>query len=177
MKLERLEITLELLTAESAELVRQWRNQPEILQQMEYRQLITAAGQQQWLAGIDPATDQYFLISFRGEPAGMIHLIHIDHQLHTAEAGLFIGEARFSGTGIALGASLLLLDHAFGSLALTRVRAKVRNTNTAALEYNRFLGFKEERALNETFTLFGLEREVYFSKRELLMNLVCGPGL
>lgn len=172
MKLEGFGITLELLTPESAELVRQWRNRPEILQQMEYQQLISESEQQQWLAGIDPAVNQYFLISHQGDPAGMIHLIRIDHHQHTAEAGLFIGETRFSGTGIALGASLLLLDHAFGTLALESVKAKVRNTNVAAREYNRLLGFEEEKALNEVFTLFGLNKGTYLEKRGRLEKLV-----
>ncbi len=172
MRLEGFGIKLELLTPESAEIVRQWRNRPEILNQMEYTETISQEQQQAWFTSIDPESCQYFLIRSQNEPAGMIHLIRIDHTKKTAEAGLFIGESKFSGTGIALGASLLLLDHAFNNLGLLNIKAKVKNTNTAAQQYNRLLGFKEEMAVNDNFTQYQLSKEAYAIQRIMLEKLI-----
>lgn len=172
MTLEGFGIRLEILTPESAELVRRWRNQPEILCQMEFQEIISEEQQQQWFQGIQNDSSRYFMILSGERPVGMIHLAEINRSTQAAEAGLFIGDPAFTGTGTALGASLLLLDHAFGDLDLVCVRAKVRNTNMVARQYNQLLGFTEEKELDEHFTQFELTREVYLEKKAMLEKLI-----
>lgn len=172
MTLEGYGIRLEPLTVQSAEIVRCWRNTPQILAQMEYREIITEAMQQEWFMRIQDQPCMYFLISAGDQPAGMIHLADIDPLECRAEAGLFIGDPAFTGTGLALGASLLLLDHAFSTLKLEAIFAKVRNTNTAAQQYNRLLGFQKIKQLNDDFDLYDLSKAKYLLKREALEKLV-----
>lgn len=176
MKLEGFGVTLELLTQETAEIVRQWRNSAEILQQMEYRQEIEPEAQQLWFESIQNASCRYFTIVYQGEPVGMIHLAQIDLSEKTAEAGLFIGNPSFSGTGIALGASLLLLAYAFEVLLLENIIAKVKNTNVTAQQYNQLLGFQKAKELNADFALYILPKETYLQQKPKLENLVNYPG-
>lgn len=172
MRHEAYGVALEPLTAETAERVRQWRNHPRIRQQMEYREIISPEMQQRWLASVQNGPYAYFLIRVGEEPVGMIHLSHIDTETHTAEAGLFIGEERFSGTGIALGASLLLLDYAFNELGLHAVTAKVKQENRTAEKYNALLGFADPQPCSPGFNRWVLKKEVFMLQKPLLQRLV-----
>lgn len=172
MRREGYGISLESLTAETAEWVRRWRNHPRIRQQMEYREIISPEMQERWLASIQNEQYAYFLIRVGEEPVGMIHLSHIDLENHSAEAGLFIGEERFSGTGIALGASLLLLEYAFNDLRLHTVSAKVKNENQTAEKYNALLGFSNPEPCSPGFNRWLLEKEIFWVRRSALIRLV-----
>lgn len=172
MKLEGYGVSLESLTPETAERVRCWRNHPRIREQMEYRETITPEMQARWLLSVQNERYAYFLIRVGEEPVGMIHLSHIDREERTAEAGLFIGEERFSGTGIALGASLLLLDYAFGTLGLHTVSAKVKNENQTAEKYNALLGFADPQPCSPGFNRWMLDGETFRRRKPLLLDLV-----
>lgn len=166
-------LELESLREETAELLRTWRNNPRILQQMEYRDVISEAQQQDWFRKIHKDnTYEYFIIYSGLVPIGMIHLSHIDVLEKTAEAGLFIGDDRFSGTGVALGASILLLDYAFERLGLQEVRAKVKDGNTEAETYNSLLGFVMKEQLRTGFNWWKLSVDVYEKKKKLLQALI-----
>ena len=172
LKLAGFGLTLEPLRAETAETVRVWRNQDAVLAFMEYQELISPEMQQEWLRNIDPATSVYFLISVEDVAVGMIHLAAIDHISKSAEAGLFIGNRGFKGTGVTLGASLLLLDYAFETLQLEHVFAKVNNSNIEAEKYNQFIGFKREKVLNSRFNLWKISKNDFNQKRDSLARLI-----
>lgn len=172
MRLEGYGVCLESLTPETAEWVRRWRNHPRIREQMEYRETITPGMQTRWLASVQNERYAYFLIRAGGEPVGMIHLSHIDADARTAEAGLFIGEERFSGTGIALSASLLVLEYAFGKLSLLTVSAKVKNENRTAEKYNALLGFSDPQPCSPGFNRWTLDEETFRRRKPGLVNLV-----
>lgn len=176
MKLEGYGVTLELLTQETAEIVRQWRNSAEILQQMEYQEKIGPEAQQLWFESVQNESCKYFTIAYYGELVGMIHLAQIDLSEKTAEAGLFIGNTSFSGTGIALGASLLLLAFAFETLSLENIFAKVKNTNFNARQYNQLLGFQKAKELNADFALYVLPKDTYLQQKPKLEKLANYPG-
>lgn len=165
-------LRLESLSKETAELLRQWRNSPRILAQMEYQGIITPDMQEKWFASIQNERFDYFIIYLESQPIGMIHLSHTDRMLKEAEAGLFIGEEPFSGTGVALGASILLLDYAFGKLQLERIFAKVKSGNVAAEKYNALLGFEKWEELPSGFNKWMLKRSKYQFVRDALVRLL-----
>lgn len=165
-------VSLEPLTSETAEQVRLWRNDPQIRAQMEFRETISPEMQQRWFDSVQNDRFAYFLIRAQGEPLGLIHLADIDPVAHTAEAGLFVGEKRFSGTGIALGASLLLLEYAFDERHLERVFAKVKTGNEAAETYNRLLGFVPFPGPATDFFRLVLEKETFLLRKKHLQALL-----
>lgn len=172
MKLSGYGIQLEPLNLETAELLRQWRNSPRILEQMEYQETITPEMQVKWFASLRGDQFQYFIVYTKDMPIGMIHLSHIDKTNKEAEAGLFIGEERFSGTGVALGASILLLDYAFGILGLERVFAKVKSGNIPAEKYDALLGFEKWEELPTGFNRWVLKRSKYYFVKDSLVKLM-----
>src|SRR5262249_53246629 len=71
-------ITFRPLAEAHLELLRTWRNHPDITRFMVFQQEITPEMQVRWFRELDPARDDYSMIEFRGELIGMTHLHHID---------------------------------------------------------------------------------------------------
>ncbi len=160
----------------TAEIIRSWRNTPEVSRFMEFREYITPQMQQKWLESLSEKPVEYFVIYFHGKPVGLIHLAHISREDLSAEAGLFIGEPEFRGTGAALGASVLLLDYAFENLQLKRIWAKVHMENKASEEYNSLLGFIPGKISGSGFKIWDLDSEDYRRRRNRLVALIQSLG-
>lgn len=163
-------ITLEPLSVKTLELIRQWRNDEVTSRFMEFRGQITPEAQQKWFDSIQDS--YYFVIVSGSTPVGLIDLKKIDADRRTAESGLLIGNKDFVGTGIALGASVLLLDFAFDKLELETVTAKINKDNSEAERYNGLLGFKPGRPINEGFRNWVLTKAAYFEKRNHLLTFL-----
>ena len=164
-------ITLTKLDEGSLEILRNWRNAPEISSNMEYRGHITSEDQNLWFRNLCAKTNYYFIINYQNRKIGLIHLNKFDHENSSAHAGLFIAESEFTGTGISLGASLLILTYAFDELKLDIVYAKIKRDNLSALKYNSGLGFVFERYLNESFSLYKTTKSDFLEKKSMLIKL------
>jgi RimJ/RimL family protein N-acetyltransferase len=138
---------------------------------MEYRGHITSEDQNLWFRNLCAKTNYYFIINYQNRKIGLIHLNKFDHENSSAHAGLFIAESEFTGTGISLGASLLILTYAFDELKLDIVYAKIKRDNLSALKYNSGLGFVFERNLNESFSLYKTTKSDFLEKKSMLIKL------
>jgi RimJ/RimL family protein N-acetyltransferase len=138
---------------------------------MEYRGHITSEDQNLWFRNLCAKTNYYFIINYQNRKIGLIHLNKFDHENSSAHAGLFIAENEYTGTGISLGASLLILTYAFDELKLDIVYAKIKRDNLSALKYNSGLGFVFERNLNESFSLYKTTKSDFLEKKSMLIKL------
>lgn len=172
MKLNKYGVALESLTEETSEIVRQWRNAPEVNQFMDYQEQISVEQQKLWFAAIQNNNATYFLIRKANVPIGMIHVENIDLEKRSAFVGLFIGEVSHHGTGVALSASLTLLNYVFESLKLRQVLAKVKDDNAEAIEYNKSLGFVKHEKFNVDFSYWMLTDEGFSKKKDALLKYI-----
>lgn len=163
-------VELKLLSEATLELVRGWRNDEQTSRFMQFREQITPEDQLKWFKSIEKA--YYFVIYAETVPVGLIDLKKIDEKNKTAEAGLLIGNTNFVGTGIALGASVLLLDFAFEKLHLQVVTATINTLNSEAQQYNQLLGFVKTHALDEQFDRWELQQLEYVQQRKKLVGLL-----
>ena len=161
-----------MLTEEASMLVRKWRNNERVSQYMDFKEQISIEQQKKWFEEIKKSDDFYFTINLHSEPIGLIHLNRIDDEEGSAYAGLFIGSENFEGTGIAFQASILILDFAFNELELVDVFAKVHCLNSAAIDYNKTLGFCADGEETPGFLRLKLEKQNYLDKRALLETLL-----
>lgn len=155
------------LTSKLAEQLRMWRNQPENLQWMDFQQQINQEEQRSWFRNLDWKKNQYFGI-FAQQLIGFIHLKNINEINQEAEAGILIGNSEATGTGVALKASVLLLDYAFEVLQLKKITAKTACQNDIARSYNAFLGFQLEKEEHD-FVYTQLSKNRYLEKRNLFL--------
>jgi RimJ/RimL family protein N-acetyltransferase len=164
-------ITLTRLDEDSLELLRTWRNTPQISDNMEFRGYISQENQEQWFKNLCTETNYYFIINYQGRKIGLIHLNKFEDENASAHAGLFIAEKEFTGTGISLGASLLILTYAFDELKLETIYAKIKRDNLSALKYNSGLGFVFEKNLNDNFSLYKTNKQDFSDRKSILEKL------
>jgi RimJ/RimL family protein N-acetyltransferase len=163
-------LELKPLSESTLEQVRQWRNDEQTSRYMEFRNEISVEDQQKWFSSILNA--YYYVIYSDSIPVGLIDLKKIDLNKKTAESGLLIGNKEFIGTGIALGASILLLNFAFDQLKLEVVTAKIGKENYEAEKYNQLLGFELSQSMNDDFRMWELRKEVYHRKKITLISFL-----
>ncbi len=164
-------IILTKLNEDSLELLRNWRNTPEISGNMEFREYISKEEQELWYRNLCSSTNYYYIISYQLKKIGLIHLNNFDHEKASAHAGLFIAEKEYVGTGVSLGASLLLLTFAFEKLKIKVIYAKVKRDNVSALKYNSGLGFVFDRQLSDEFNLYKTTKEEFDKRKSILSKL------
>jgi len=157
------------------ETVRAWRNQDSVRLNMELQDLISPEQQVQWFAkNQHDSSKQYFVFYSHSKPIGLVHLSDINKENATAQVGLFVGDEGFHGTGAALQASLFILDRAFVQLRLQQLFAKVKRDNSAATQYNAFLGFEFSRKVSDQFDEYQLSHKNFQLRKEKIQR-ICLP--
>lgn len=171
MKITRYGISLQRMTLEDAELVRQWRNDKKISQFMFYKGEITKAMQDEWFSSIDNEQNFFFIIIHNNISVGLINISSIDWENKTAYTGLFIYEDKFLSTDIPVMASLTMLDVFFLLFDIQLVYAKVKGNNKVAHNYNSSLGFTRTKKIE--FGLgyeYMLQKEIYLLEAKQVRN-------
>jgi UDP-4-amino-4,6-dideoxy-N-acetyl-beta-L-altrosamine N-acetyltransferase len=124
------------------ETVRQWRNAPHVRMWMAYGLEITPELHLAWWQKLDPNRNRYWIFSRAGQDMGMVHLKDIDWREQAAEAGAWTADPADMGSPWPVLAVLAMMEHAFGEMGLTSLRAKVRADHASILEFNRALGYQ-----------------------------------
>lgn len=171
MKISRYGITLERLTADTTELVRQWRNDRKIMRFMFYKGEITPAMQQEWFQSINNEQNFFFLIYVKETPVGLINISSIDWENKTAYTGLFIYDDTYLGSDVPVSASLAMLDVFFLVFDIQLVYAKVKGSNKVAHNYNTSLGFNRTKKIEYGLGYeYILQKEVYLLEAKKIRN-------
>jgi len=116
---------------------------------------------------------------------GITGLRHIDQPMRTAQIGTWLGRDHW-GTGANAEAKRLLLDFAFGLLALHRIEARIAVSNVRSRHAFERLGAKCEGRLRESFYKHGvyhdqdlfvvLEQEWRNRRRHQSARAISRPG-
>lgn len=170
--IEKFGIQLNPLTLKSAQKVRAWRNSEAIIRFMDFKGHITESMQTKWFRKVQASNDFYFSIEYNHTSIGLIHLNQFDKESKTAFAGLFIGEQKYTDTGIAFAASIALLDFAFDEVKLKKVFAKVHRNNNIAIDYNTYIGFKCIEKLDSNFVKMEIDASSFQNRRDQIIKLL-----
>lgn len=157
-------IRLIRLRTEDIELVRQWRNSPEINRYMEYRGYISREQQEKWYESINNETNLYFIIEHEYKKIGLINAKNIDWKEETFESGVFYWDEEVYNTPVPILVAMILAE----TFVLTfnmKTYARVLKTNHKAVRYNTMLGFTlmegQEGVVNQKYSM---SRESYLQK-------------
>ncbi len=177
MHIKRFGIRLVRLKEERIEMIRHWRNSPDISSFMEFRQHITVEMQRQWFLSLDTLRDFYFVIEHHSEPAGLIHTSGIDWKNKTGHSGLFVWKKELQGSHVPVLASLSMVDFFFRFCTLEKLYAKVMQGNPVAITYNSQLGFKAaEKPDSKKFLQYSLAKDDYFNTTVRLRQMAESIG-
>ena len=141
--LEGYGVTLQRLTHDKIEMLRQWRNDPKISQYMFYREYITPEMQERWFANLDKKCDYYFIIEYEGKEVGCINIRAIDWQKRTGEPGIFIYDEDAIEAGVATRAGFCFDDWIWKEMKLDYLTIEVRRSNKKAMQMNISNGYEE----------------------------------
>jgi UDP-4-amino-4,6-dideoxy-N-acetyl-beta-L-altrosamine N-acetyltransferase len=148
-------VTFERLGRQHLELLRGWRNDPEIQQFMVYREHITAEMQERWFASIDDLHNFYSVIFHRGVPVGYSHTKNVDYRGRSGEGGMVICSPAHRHGLVPFRAALAGTDWVFDRLGLRQLTGRVLRSNHRALRYDRALGYRFEPPTEGSEVLVG----------------------
>jgi UDP-4-amino-4,6-dideoxy-N-acetyl-beta-L-altrosamine N-acetyltransferase len=169
MQLIKYGITLESLTEQDLELVRNWRNSNHVRLNMEYQTIIDSKMQSNWFNSLDKNNNLYFTILQNSKKIGLINLKDIDWEICEAEAGIFIGDTEYLNTLTPVLATICIMEYAFETLRLKTLKAKIATNNLKAILFNENIGYRKQGGHSENNFLYYETNEVLF--KECTKNL------
>ncbi len=166
MILEQYNIKLTRLLESEIELVRYWRNQPHIRNQMEYRDYITPEMQKKWFSTVNNKYHYYFIINYENNKVGLINVKGYKDGANSAEGGIFIWDKKYLDSYVPAFASLCLINFIFKTLqGFEYSYIRILKTNTTSINYNLMLGYEiEPNQENDLNQLYKLSKDVYLKR-------------
>ncbi len=168
MIISRSNINFIRLREEHIELVRKWRNSPEITRFMEFTDHITPEKQMDWFRSVDNIYNLYFVIEYKGEKVGLINGKNVDWEKRTMESGVFYWNKDLYDSEVPIIATLI-----FGDLGVIsggfETYAHILRNNERAIRFNKMIGFElcegQEDVGNQ---LYFMTRESYLKSAKKL---------
>ncbi len=157
MKYIKYGITLSLMREEDIEMVRNWRNDPTVVNNYEYREFITPEMQKEWFTKVNNIHNLYTLIGFRGDQIGVVNLKDIDWEHQTTEGGIFIPDKKYHETPVTSIVSFLTTEIMFLLFNWKVARAHVLKDNKPIQAFIKTLGYVlspgQEEVNNQEYVL------------------------
>ena len=143
--IEGKKLDLRRMTAGDMESIVSWRNKPFVVEHFIYKKPVTADDHRKWIKEkIETGLVEQFVIVIKesGREVGSVYLQKIDHEKHSAEYGIFIGEEDVLGKGYGSEAMQLMLKYAEDCLGICTVDLRVLEDNAPAMHVYEKNGFK-----------------------------------
>lgn len=141
-------VELKRVSQEDLEMIRQWRNHPDVSRYMFSSELISEQRQREWFDRIClDNQQQHYVIYYKGEAIGVINGHSLNNRALQHAKGIEVGmylapECRFRGTVLAFCPALAFNQYCFEVLGCHYLQAEVLPDNQAALRFNRQLGYE-----------------------------------
>lgn len=150
--------SLREMTADDLDMVRAWRNHPEILRHMYTRHEITAEEHKNWFAKNSVSEDvKLLLFEVNSEPLGYAKL-DISAKDQSTDWGFYLAPGAPKGTGSKLGNAVLAF--AFVDLRLETIKAEVIASNEKSVAFHKKMGFRQTTILENHFSVDDSEFDV-----------------
>lgn len=139
------DIELVPLAEEDIELVREWRNSPEVSQYMYTGDIITKEQQANWFKKISKEeTSKYWIILYDNKKMGMANLADIDRRNSKCFWGFYLGNLKIRGQGIGAKIEYNVLNYVFEELKLNKLCGEVFSFNEKVVQMHEKFGFRRE---------------------------------
>jgi len=152
MSLKGDDLTLRAVEAEDLDLLKTWRNTPEIRAGVREFRLLSDEHQEQWFDSLH--SDRYpshlmFIIDAnplteQQKSIGTVGLCYIDWKNKNAEISFYIGDKNYLMAGYCVRALRCLIEYGFDELGLRRIWAESFEGNAGSQAVLKKLGFIEE---------------------------------
>ena len=177
-----MDITLNPLVEEDIELIRTWRNLPEVAQYMYTSDSITEAQQIAWFKRIQhDSTSQYWLIKYDNQNIGLASLTGINQTLSSCYWAFYLGDSSIRGGGLGAKVEFNVLEYVFNVLKLNKLRCEVMTFNSKVISMHEKFGFRREAYYRQHVKKEGVWQDVvglailkqeWESYKEVLQNKI-----
>lgn len=158
-------IGFHLMRENDIETVRQWRNNPVVSENYEFREYITPEMQQNWFQTVNNIHNLYTLIQYKNEKIGVINLKNIDWDKKTCEGGIFIPDPAYHKSGLAAVISYITTEIIFRMFEWNVGYAHVLKENIPVQQFVKSLGYElipgQENIHNQKYAI---TRELFEKK-------------
>ena len=139
------------------DIVRNWRNDPKVRENMYTNHVISKKEHEQWfkLLLID-SSRRFFIFELNGEPSGLIGFTQIDQVTNSASWVFYSGDTSKRGVGSMM--ETAALNYAFDEMKLHKLNCEVLEFNDAVIAFHRKHGFKVEGIFKKQY----LKNEKYW---------------
>jgi len=140
-------VYLKVIDKSDVEIVRAWKNSPDVYNYFANRDFISDARQQEWYNSINKNSSSLYLIIYEKEndtPIGMTLLESINSRNRNAIWGIYIGEMKFRKKIYATEATFLILNYAYDYLNMLKISGNTLSNNERGRRFHEFIGFGEE---------------------------------
>lgn len=139
------------------DMVRSWRNNPKVRENMYTNHVISKKEHEQWfkLLLID-SSRRFFIFELNGEPSGLIGFTQIDQVTNSASWVFYSGDTSKRGVGSMM--ETAALNYAFDEMKLHKLNCEVLEFNDAVITFHRKHGFKVEGIFKKQY----LKNEKYW---------------
>jgi UDP-4-amino-4,6-dideoxy-N-acetyl-beta-L-altrosamine N-acetyltransferase len=166
------------LTHEDAEMVRGWRNQPDVAAHMYTDHTITAGEHDLWLdRALNDPTCRYWIIEHLGQCVGLSCLYDHRPQWKRCQWAFYVARADLRGRGVGALGEFATIDRAFVEWPIDKLACEVLAVNHAVVKGHLEFGFASEGLLRRhvikqgqphDVVVLGLLREEWEARRPVM---------
>jgi UDP-4-amino-4,6-dideoxy-N-acetyl-beta-L-altrosamine N-acetyltransferase len=143
-------IALREITVADRDMLRTWRNQPDVAKYMYSDHHITEPEHAAWFAGLaSDATRRHWIIVCDGVDVGLVSLYRIDTTHKRCAWAFYLASPDVRGKGIGSFVEYAVLRHVFDELGLYRLSCEVLATNEQVIQMHESFGFRREATFRE----------------------------
>lgn len=143
-------IALRAMAPMDKEMVRQWRNLPEVSRYMYTGHEISAEEHERWFQGVLAAPHcRYWIITCDGEDVGVANITAIDPRHRRCYWAFYLASPSVRGKGVGSFVEYWMLRHVFDDLNLNKLCCEVLSFNEAVINMHKSFGFREEGLFRE----------------------------
>ncbi|MNY18922.1 UDP-4-amino-4,6-dideoxy-N-acetyl-beta-L-altrosamine N-acetyltransferase [compost metagenome] len=145
---------------EELELMRSWRNAPNVRANMYTRHEISLEEHLAWWSRVQQRTDQqYFMYEMAETPLGIIGFMGIDDESRNSSWAFYASPDAPKGTGSRM--EFLALEYAFKEINLNKLHCEVLAFNSPVIKMHQKFGFQIEGILREHHKLDDVFVDIY----------------
>lgn len=144
------DIFIRPLEEKDLEMVRNWRNSPEVSQYMYTDNYISKENQIAWFAKVsaDP-TCEYLVVEYEGKPLGLLYFTEYSKTFDSCFWAFYLGDTSVRGAGIGTKIEYHALSYVFDTLQFNKLRCEVLIDNDKVIKMHEKFGFRREAFYRE----------------------------
>jgi UDP-4-amino-4,6-dideoxy-N-acetyl-beta-L-altrosamine N-acetyltransferase len=144
------DISLVKVNLQDIELIRGWRNSPEVSSYMYDESYISEEQQEAWFHKMDADPNSvYWIIEYNNKKLGLASLTNINQLLKSCYWAFYLGDTSVRGAGIGAKVEYNVLLYVFEELKLNKLRCEVLVNNDKVIKMHEKFGFRREAYYRE----------------------------